>query len=141
MNMMPSIIRPESAYGYNRMVYRQEQMGDEGDEADPFHSANRTLAIRMWDAIQAEYPGTPILPGANHAQGICALYVPLFTPQPYIIHIANLAADPGLVRVVRAAGEILERYRIPRSGFKTDHWVSAITRFKPTYRLADKPPE
>lgn len=136
---LPATIRPEHAFGYTQMHYRQEPMGDDGRARDPYHAWNQNLAERMWHAIQQEYPGTPILTGANHAQGVCSLEVPLFTPQPYILHIAKL--DPRLIRVVKAAGEILERYRIPRSGFKVEHWINALIRFKPTHRLGDKPPE
>lgn len=137
----PKIIRPEHAFGYNKVSYRQAAMGDDGNEPDPLHVQNKDLAVRMWHAIQQVYPGSPILTGANYAQGICTIEVPLFTPQPYVIHIRNLHADPMLKRVVKAAGEILERYRIPRSGFKVEHWITAMQRFKPTHRLADKPPE
>lgn len=138
---VPKIIRPEHAFGYTIPRYRQEEEGDHGTDPDPLHEVNYAFAIRMWNAIQAVYPGHPILTHADFAQGIAALKVPLFTPQPYILHLAKLKADPGLTRVVKAAGEILERYRIPRAGFKVEHWVNAMTRFKPTHRMTDKPPE
>lgn len=138
---MPPIVRPEHRYGYNRTVYKSDGHGDTGNEADPYHAQNADLAKRMWEAIQAKYPGQPLTTGANYAQGVCMIYFNLFTPQPYIIKIANLKADPGLKRVVRAAGEILERYRIPRSGFTVSDMVNALTKWRPTHRLADRPPE
>jgi hypothetical protein len=137
----PAIVRPEAHFGFSRSTYRAEGKGDHGADPDPYHEANQSLARRMWEVIQLHYPGQPLTTGANHAQGVAMIYFPIFTKWPYIIKINNLKADPGMRRVVRAAGEILERYRVPRMGFTTSDLVSALDKWQPRYTSSWKPPE
>lgn len=135
------IIRPDSHFGFNEATYKADGAGDDGNEADPFHEANQALSRRMWEVIQLHYPGHPLTTGANHKQGVCMIYFPIFTTWPYILKIANLKADPGMKRVVKAAGEILERYRMPRAGFDLTHLVNAMNRFQPKITQTWQPPE
>lgn len=43
-----------------------------------------------------------------------------------VIHLKTLASDPGMACVKRAAGEILERFNVPRTKLNRDHWRSDI---------------
>lgn len=137
----PGIVRPESHFGYGKAAYRADGQGDDGNEPDPYHAQNASLAKRMWEVLQLHYPGQPITTGANHAQGIAMLYFPIFTRWPYIVKLNTLKADPGMKTIVRAAGEILERYRVPRAGFTVSDLVTALERWQPKFTNAWKPPE
>jgi hypothetical protein len=48
----------------------------------------------------------------------------------YVVKFRDVLTDPGGKRtILKGAGELLERYNIPRSGFTTDHWRAALERF------------
>ena len=45
--------------------------------------------------------------------------------EQFVLHISRLKVDPGLKAVVRAGGELLEKYNVPRHGFAIDHFLHA----------------
>ena len=137
----PAIIRPEHAFAYNEARGVQEWEGDDGDQLNPYWRENIALAKRIWEVLQFHYPGHYWVTGANHEQGIVRIEFPMFTMWPYILKIADLKADPGMKQVVDAGGEILERYRIPRSGFTVANLVAAQNMWKPRWTSRLKPPE
>lgn len=114
--------------GFVRAQHRYEAPGlGEFDEKDPFQAADLTLTGRVADVIQRHYPGHPWMIEVSHEQGVVMVSIPLFTGRhKYVIHINTLKTDPALRTVIRAAGEILERYRIPRNRFNVDDFLTAL---------------
>ena len=56
----------------------------------------------------------------------------------YVLHLSDLKGDPGFRSVGRAAGEILERLRLPRSAFSASDFTDAILR-QPLIRRRNDP--
>ncbi len=109
-----------------KIQYERPGLG-EVDEADPFKAADLFLTGQVADVLQRHYPGHAWLIEVSHAQGVVMLSIPLFMGRnKFVLHMTNLKSDPGLRRVVRAGGEILERYRIPRQRFGLDHFLTAL---------------
>ncbi len=122
---MPSILPPsrDRFVAPKRATYVRP---GEGDEHDPHAQADVTLTYRIAGVLERHYPGHPWMVEANTRQGVAMISIPLFMGRhKYILHVAALASDPMLRSVVRAGGEILERYRIPRARFSASDFVSA----------------
>lgn len=113
----------------------------EEDPDDPFHDQNMALAKRMWSVLQFHYPGHWWLTGANHRQGIATVKFPMFTSYSMMIKLSTLKTDPGMKSVIRAGGEFLERYRLPRSGIDFTHMVHALNYHIPELSYEWRPPE
>lgn len=101
---------------------------EESIPEDPFRQRDLFLTNRIAETIDLHYPGHPWKVIVSHQQGVVRIQIPHFmgVQNWYVIKIKNLTSDPGLRRVVRACGEILERYQIPRSNFSRDHFVNAL---------------
>ena len=114
--------------GFSQAKFSYEQPGlGEIDERDPFQAADLTLAGRVADAIQRHYPGHPWMIEVSHEQGVVMISIPLFTGRhKHVIHIKTLKSDPALRKCINAAGEILERYRIPRNRFNVDDFLTSL---------------
>jgi hypothetical protein len=106
--------------------YIDPNEGD-GNGADPFAEADLRLTQACAATLELHYPGHPWLIEASHQQGVVYISIPIFTGRnKYVIHINVLKVDPGLRHVVRAGGEILERFKIPRQRFSVDNYVNAL---------------
>ena len=95
----------------------------DSDAVDPFLTADLTLTARIAAALERHYPAHPWMVKVQHAHGVAMVSLPLLMKQPYILHIDKL--DPGLNRVVMAAGELLEKLNMPRHGFSLDRFLHA----------------
>jgi len=97
------------------------------DEVDPYLAADLALTKRIAETLEAHYPAHPWMVTVTHAQGVAVIKLPLIMKKNhgYTLHIDRLANDPGLRAVVRAGGEILERYDMPRHGFALDRFLQA----------------
>jgi len=111
----------------------------EAGEVDPYVVADLALTNAIAEKLEAHYPAHPWMVTVTHAQGIAMIKLPLvmMRNEAFVLHIARLACDPGLRAVVRAGGEILERYNMPRHGFSLDRFLHA--REKGPYGLKPKP--
>lgn len=89
------------------------------------HDLALTKAIA--DVLERHYPSQPWTVEVDHSQGVVFISLPIIMRrnQKYVLHIDRLKSDPGLRSVIRAAGEILERHNVPRSGFRLDHFLHA----------------
>ncbi len=137
----PAVIRPEHAHAFNVQQTIFEGRGDDGTEVDAWEAQNRALARRIWEVLQLHYPGHQWVVAASHEQGGAFIDFPMFTTWRYFIRLVDLKGDPGMKAVVRAGGEILERYRLPRSGFSVADLVAAHERFRPAITARWAPPE
>lgn len=114
--------------GFTQPKYTYEQPGlGEFDEKDPYQTADLVLTGRVADVIQRHYPGHGWMIQVSHEQGVVMISIPLFMGyNKYTIYISTINSDPGLRSVVRAGGEILERYGIPRNNFNVDDFLAAL---------------
>jgi hypothetical protein len=113
--------------GFKQRDVRYERPGEAGIDHDPHAIADMALAKKVGDALQRHYPDHPWMVEVNHAQGVIMISLPIVMAQnkKFVIHVSSLLADPGLRSVMRAGGEILERYKVPRAGFSLDRFLEA----------------
>ncbi len=112
-----------------REGYKHPDLADD-PEHDPFKGADMALAKVMAVKADQHYPGFLWLCEADHRQGVAYVSIPGLTGQwKYVIHIRELKSDPGLRSVLRACGETLERFKLPRSGIgRSDFYAAMRTR-------------
>jgi len=115
-----------SQLGYARPRYTHEGEGDDGNDFDKFKQADEALARKIWAVLQYHYPGHPWGVAVQHSQGVAMVQIPPYVNWSFVIHLNTLNGDPGMKSVVRAGGEMLERYSIPRSGFKIENFITAM---------------
>ena len=97
------------------------------DESDPYRAADIRLTRQVADVIQRDFPGHAWLIEVSHKQGVVMISIPLFMGRhKWVIHIEKMKTDPMMKSVILAAGEILERYRIPRQAFSLDNFLTAL---------------
>ena len=119
-----------------RVVY--DAPGEPGDY-DPFAVADLSLSKACTETLEFHYPGHFWEVMADHAQGIVLVSIPILTKKyKYVVKIRALVSDPSQRAIVRAGGEILERFKIPRSSLDLSAFMAA--RNKVGYGDA-KPPE
>jgi hypothetical protein len=107
--------------------------GDDEPELDPFERADMDLAAKCGAVIRFHYPGHHFQVVADHKQGIVRIRIPQLMrggaasgPWWYIVKIREL--DQSLSAVKRACGELLERFRLPRSLINHADWMAAVRR-------------
>lgn len=110
-------------------------------DPDPYARANMDMAKRIHSVLTFHYPGHPWHVASNLRHGIVQIGLPTFTSWTYNIRVAELKADPKMNAVKKGAGEMLERYRMPRAGFDIPHYLDAQAKFKPLVNYNRKPPE
>lgn len=108
---------------------------ESGGRRDQYDAANKRLAQEIWQKLQYHYPGHPWKVFTNIKQGIALIELPLFTSKQFIINLKDLIGDPGMHVVMKGAGEFLERYEMPRSGFDISHYLTAQAKFKPWFNM------
>lgn len=112
--------------GFTKQRFQYDSTGTV-DGQDPHHARDLALTKRIAQVLERHYPSHPWMVEVNHAQGVAFISLPIIMRkgQKYVLHTDNLASDPNLRAVVRAAGEILERHNVPRSSFRLDHFLHA----------------
>lgn len=128
--MQPSLRVPEyqimrKSHGFVSKRVEYERPGD--GSADPHAGADLALTKRVAETLERHYPSHPWMVETSHAQGVVMISLPIIQPrnQKFILHIDRLKSDPAFRSVVRAGGEILERYSVPRAGFNLDAFLQA----------------
>lgn len=110
---------------------------EEAKEGMPVNKerAAAELAIARWtgNLLERTYPGHPwhveTTIGRNGMGGLIKIRINGIMPGNYwnVVQLADTLTDPGGKRtVLRAAGELLERYKLPRANFDADNFRAAI---------------
>lgn len=129
-------------HGFNHKKVSYEAPSDGGP--DKHAASDLAITRRIAMKLDQHYPCHPWMVRVDGAQGVAMISLPIIMQrnQSYVLHLSTIAADPGLRCVVRAGGEILERYNVPRAGFQIDHFLRArnanpANRFVPRFVLTD----
>jgi hypothetical protein len=93
--------------------------------------ADATLAVAIYHRLVEEYPGHRWQVSADHEAGVATVRLGYLDPLKiehslygFVLHIDKL--DPGLFGIVRAGGECLERYGLPRAKAGEDAGARAL---------------
>ena len=105
----------------------QKIMSERGlfDPRGDLDAANAEMCRRVGRKLAEAYPGHPFGVVSEIEHGIVKICLQGFTQWPMVIHVSTLKNDPGLRRVVKYGGEILERLGLPRKGFSSADWRAA----------------
>ena len=104
-------------------------------------AANESLAGAVFAKLISHYDNPFWNVEAAHEHGIVKIWLQGFAQWPYIVHIATLKSDPKMKCVVKAGGELLERFRIPRSSFSVADYVRATRAMPHAYFRNKRAPE
>jgi len=97
------------------------------------------LARRVGEHLDAHYKGHHFL--VEVEQGVLVIRNPLLPPTMGMVIHLNRHDGPGLMReAMRQAGELLERFHLPRGRYNRDLWREASQKYAhvrrgPQYRL------
>ena len=105
-----------------------------------FDEANASLGKFVGEALAKFYPGHPWGISSEIEHGIVKICIQGFTQWQSVIHVNSLKGDPSLKKVMRLAGELLERLNMPRNGFKMDAWRAANQKMPQHFYRNAKPP-
>lgn len=118
-----------------RLGYEHPGLGDDLSP-DPYATAKMATAKWAGDLLNRVYPGhawhveVVIQRGTgSFAGGLIKIRLNGLMPADrwYVVPLSAAVSDPGGKQtVLKGAGELLERYRIPRGGFDMDHWRAAL---------------
>lgn len=93
------------------VVHQRETEG-----RDKHARADMALAKAVGETLTSHYSGHSWMVVACHRTGLVKVKLPFMVDKVwYTIRISELASDPGLRSIIKAGGEILERFNIPRS--------------------------
>lgn len=123
--------------GFTTKKITHDPTGIADGEVDPFLAKDLALTKRMAEVLERHYPGHPWMVQVSHAQGVAYVKLPILMKrnQAYILHIDRMAMDPTLRCVMRAGGELLEKYQVPRTPFLLDHFLNARDASRPRPRF------
>lgn len=88
--------------------------------------ADAALAVAVYTKLEQHYPGHNWRVTADHAAGTVAVHLQYFDKlrtnamMGFRIKIARLNSDPDMRSVVRAGGELLERFGLRRDAYRVD---------------------
>lgn len=117
-------INRNAPYGFTQ---QRIEADDTTSHVDPFIAADLALTKRIAETLEQHYPGHAWMVRVTHAGGIAQIALPILMPrnQFFVLHLHRLSGDPGLKAVIRAGGDILERYNLPRQAFSLDDFLQA----------------
>jgi len=106
--------------------YQHPDLNDD-PQPDPFVAADFALTRRIAEVIERHYFGQPFSVKVSHEQGVVMIQIaPLMgSTNWWCVHIADLNTDPTMKAIVRACGDILERYNIPRCAYDREAFIAA----------------
>lgn len=101
--------------------------GNDDPLPDPFIEADFFLTRRIGEIVERHYFGQPFSVKVSHEQGVVQIQIPILMGAEnwWCVHIDDLANDPDMRCVVKACGEILERYNIPRCAYDREAFMAA----------------
>lgn len=126
----PAAVRSQRARLFNpKFGYAHPDMGDD-PQHDPFQAADIALTKQIAAVIEFHYPGHPWFVNVSHEDGIVQISLPaLMGPRwKHVVHIWRLKSDPGMRSIVRACGEILERFGLPRNRYSHSDFRAALAQ-------------
>lgn len=85
------------------------------------HVADYDTAKRIAETLNKHYPGHLWGVNASGETGIATVFnLRLSGRWGYIIKLSEILHDPSMKMVIKAGGEVLERYRLSRGEFNQD---------------------
>ena len=104
-----------------RFPDRQQNL-ERGSPVQPARDLDLAAKIMGW--LRTRYPGYPWAVISDLAQGIVRFNIPIVmgVTHWYIVNLRTTTIEDGLVD---GAGEILERYRLPRTHFNAGAFLQA----------------
>lgn len=107
--------------------YEHPDLGDE-PRADPLKAMEVATAKWAGELLERHYAGHPWKVEVKGGMILISIPPLMGALHHYAVKISDTLTDPGGQRtVLRGAGEILERYQIPRQRFDLDHWRQAMS--------------
>ena len=92
--------------------------------------ADYDTAKRIAETLNRHYPGHLWGVTASHETGIATvLNLRLSGRWGFIVKLSEILHDPSMKKVIRAGGEILERYKVSRGVFDQDRIDELTTDF------------
>jgi hypothetical protein len=129
---MPSVTARRQ-WGATVPVRREDTMGGGLSRQE---KADLALTKQIAAVMSFHYPGHAWALQVKSEQGVVLINIPLFMGNHYYtIPMTMLKTDPGFRLVIRACGEILERYGIARAGWRPDQFVEAVNKI-PAWKRA-----
>ena len=115
-----------------KVKYERPDLGD-GDGANP--QAGQEIAIAKWVGalLERTFSGHPwyVEVKINARGGVIQIQLRGLMPPDrwYVCSVNEVLHDPGGKKtILKGAGEILERYNLPRSSFSADDFVVALRK-------------
>jgi hypothetical protein len=96
--------------------------------ADTTHEdADHALLMKIVMVVERHYQGWPWEITCDSRTGVALISLqPIMGVQKYVMHISYLNGDPRLDLVKEFAGQILERFGLPRGPFDAAEWVRVV---------------
>jgi hypothetical protein len=127
MSDLPILVRAEAARVGDRLMKVEARFVRSGEGSDRRAAYDLWVARRAYALLDRAYPGHGWQVIADSAQGYVGIRLPILTGGnwAYLIKWADLT--PG--QVIRAGGELLERYRLPRGRFELGRFLDAREKY------------
>lgn len=114
------------------MGYEAHDLGD-GDGINPHQAMEMAVAEWTGRLLERNYPGHPwyVETKIGPKGGLIQIQLRGLMPQDwwYNVTVNDALHDPGGRKtVLKGAGELLERYQIPRAKFSADDFVAALNK-------------
>jgi hypothetical protein len=108
-------------------------------EAEVLEAYEMSVARRIFEKLWEKYPGYDWKVAVNAIGGIASIKLPRLhhSALGYNIPMDMLATDPNLLLVVRGGGELLERFRLSRTGVNKAEYTDKIKNRPAVFRLRD----
>lgn len=136
---VPRSVRPEHGWAFNSLGVTID------DCMSPRAKQLLGLDILRGQEVQSilrrHYPGHPWIVEVNHEQQIIKIMIKHLHERPYVVLLRDFYADPRRDCIMRAGGEFLERFNIPRAGFSETDFYTAVEAMKSPARRNLAPPE
>ena len=105
-----------------------------------FDNANATLTRMVGERLMAAYPGHPWGVCSEIEHGIVKISLQGFNQWCHVLKVERRKGDPAMRPVLKAAGEMLERFKMPRKGFSFADWHAASRKYPAHFNRFTKPP-
>ncbi len=84
------------------------------------------MSAEVGEKLHKHYPGWAWAVHANTTGGVVDIWNPaLDMKYGFRLHISDINSDPLLKCVIKAGGEMLERFKMARGKFSLDEWMAA----------------
>lgn len=126
------VVRDEAGHDVIMVEKYEAPAGELDRETNRYHLApdqyrdyDMWVARRAMALLKTTYPGHLWFVEVDHRQGIVKISIPILmgVTQFYVINLKTTELTPG--EIIYAGGEILERYRLPRTRFNLGAFLEA----------------